>query len=81
MRLDKFLKVSRLIRRRTVAKNAADGGRILVNGTPAKPGYNLEVGDQITIQLGTNPYTVEVVSLKEHVSKEEAEDLYKVVTS
>lgn len=79
MRLDKFLKVSRLIKRRTVATSAASAGRIEVNGRKAKPGHQLKVGDIITIGFGKEPLSVRVVELKETVRKEEAETLYEVV--
>ncbi|HLS20494.1 MAG TPA: RNA-binding S4 domain-containing protein [Bacillota bacterium] len=79
MRLDKFLKVSRLIRRRTLAKQVADQGRIHVNGNVAKAGTRLAVGDEVSIQFGQTLLTVEVVDLKEHVRKENAEQLYHVI--
>jgi len=79
MRLDKFLKVSRLIRRRTLAKQVADQGRIQVNGQVAKPGTRLVVGDEVKIQFGQTLLTVEIVELKDHVRREEAEQLYRVV--
>lgn len=79
MRLDKYLKVSRLIKRRTVANSACGGGRVLVNGKEAKPGYKLKVGDVITIEFGAKPLTVRVVKLAESVRKEDAETLYEVV--
>lgn len=79
MRLDKFLKVSRLIRRRTLAKQVADQGRILVNGQVAKASTRLEVGDEMTIQFGQTLLTVEITMIKEHVRKDEASELYKVI--
>lgn len=79
MRLDKFLKVSRLIRRRTLAKQVADQERIKINGQVAKAGTRLAVGDEIKIQFGQTLLTVEVIELKEHVRREEAEQLYRVI--
>ncbi|MBR3304456.1 MAG: RNA-binding S4 domain-containing protein [Christensenellaceae bacterium] len=79
MRLDKYLKVSRLIKRRTVAQEACDGGRVLVNGREAKPGLQLKEGDTVTIGFGGHPLTVRVLSLKETVRKEEADTMYEVI--
>lgn len=79
MRLDKFLKVSRLIRRRTLAKQVADQGRIHVNGQVAKAGTRLAVGDEVSIQFGQTLLTIEINSIKEHVRKEEATELYRVL--
>ena len=77
MRLDKFLKVSRLIKRRTVANEACDAGRVLVNGKTAKASVNVKAGDRIEIQFGTRTVAVEVLDVKETVRKEEAENLYR----
>lgn len=77
MRLDKFLKVSRLIKRRTVANEACSAGRVLVNGKAAKAGTNVKPGDKIDIQFGNRETAVEVVSVAETVKKDEAADLYK----
>ena len=74
MRLDKFLKVSRLIKRRTVANEACDAGRVLVNEKPAKASLNVKVGD---IQFGTSSVKVEVLGVQETVKKEEAKELYR----
>ena len=79
MRLDKFLKVSRVIKRRTVASSACSGGRVLVNGKEAKPGHKLKINDEITIQFGERPLVVRVVRLEETVRKEEADSLYEVI--
>ncbi|WP_217588334.1 RNA-binding S4 domain-containing protein [Lentibacillus saliphilus] len=79
MRLDKFLKISRLIKRRTLAKEVAEQGRITINGQQAKASTNVAVGDEVTIRFGQKLVTVEVTSLKEHVKKGEAEMLYKVL--
>ena len=80
LRLDKCLKVSRLIKRRTVASSACTGGRVLVNGKEAKAGYKLKVGDVITVEFGQKPLSVKVKELKETVKKEEAESLYEVIS-
>lgn len=79
MRLDKFLKVSRLIKRRTMAKEIADQGRITINGNQAKAGTNVEVGDQLAIRFGQKLITVQVNMLKETVKKDEADLLYTVL--
>ncbi|MFO8059577.1 MAG: RNA-binding S4 domain-containing protein [Bacillota bacterium] len=79
MRLDKFLKVSRIIKRRTVAKDACAGGRVNVNGGPAKAGRQVSVGDHIEIAFGNRVLEVEVTQLKSHVSAGRASDLYRVV--
>lgn len=76
MRLDKFLKVSRLIKRRTVANEACDAGRVLVNDKPAKASLNVKTGDIIEIQFGTSSVKVEVLDVQETVKKEEAKELY-----
>lgn len=77
MRLDKFLKVSRLIKRRTVANEACDAGRIFVNDKPAKASLNVKEGDVIEIQFGTKAVRVEVLDVQETVKKDEAKELYK----
>ena len=77
MRLDKYLKISRLIKRRTVANEAGDAGRVLVNGKPAKASVNIKAGDQIEIQFGTSSVKVEVLDVQETVRKEEAKELYR----
>ena len=77
MRLDKFLKVSRLIKRRTVANEACDAGRVLVNDKPAKASLNVKTGDIIEIQFGTSSVKVEVLDVQETVKKEEAKELYR----
>ena len=77
MRLDKFLKVSRLIRRRTVANEACDAGRVLVNGKVAKASVKVKKGDIIDIQFGTKAVKVEVLDIQETTKKEEAKDLFK----
>ena len=75
MRLDKFLKVSRLIKRRTVANEACDAGRVLVNGKPAKASVKVKVGDVIEIQFGTK--TLKVLDIQDTTKKEEAKDLFR----
>ena len=77
MRLDKFLKVSRLIKRRTVANEACDAGRVLVNDRPAKASAQVKAGDTIEIQFGGKSVRVEVLNVQETVKKEEAQELYR----
>ena len=77
MRLDKFLKVSRLIKRRTVATEACDAGRVLVNDKTAKASLNVKEGDVIEIQFGTRTVKVEVLDVQETVKKDEAKELYR----
>ncbi len=79
LRLDKFLKVSRLIRRRTVAKEVCDKGRISLNGQVAKAGTNVKAGDELAIQFGQKLVTVKVNEIKERVRKEEADAMYTVI--
>ena len=79
MRLDKFLKVSRLIKRRTVANEACDAGRVLVNDKAAKASYDVKNGDVIEIQFGTKSVKVEVLDVQETVKKDEAKELYRYV--
>ncbi|MBE6649184.1 MAG: RNA-binding S4 domain-containing protein [Ruminococcaceae bacterium] len=79
MRLDKFLKLSRIIKRRTVANEACDSSYVLVNGKVAKASYDVKVGDVIEIQYGNKTTKFEVNAVKEHVTKEEAADLYTVL--
>lgn len=77
MRLDKYLKVSRLIKRRTVANEACDAGRVLVNGKPAKASVVVKAGDQIEIQFGSKAVKVEVLNVQETVKKEAASEMYR----
>lgn len=79
MRLDKYLKVSRLIKRRTVANEACDAGRVLVGGKAARASYEVKEGDVIEMQLGQKPLRVKVLRVSEHVPKDGAADLYTVV--
>ncbi|MGX7014572.1 RNA-binding S4 domain-containing protein [Vagococcus silagei] len=80
MRLDKYLKVSRLIKRRTVAKEIADKGRIQVNGQIAKSSTNVKEGDLIKILFGNKILEVRVVAIKETTKKDEAKDLYEIIS-
>ena len=77
MRLDKYLKVSRLIKRRTVANEACDAGRVLINDKPAKASTNVKEGDIITIQFGNKDVKVQVLDVQETVRKENAGELFK----
>ena len=77
MRLDKYLKVSRLIKRRTVANEACDAGRVLVNDKQAKASVQVKTGDTIEIQFGSRNVKVEVLDVKETVKKEDVESMYK----
>ncbi len=77
MRLDKYLKVSRLIKRRTVANDACDAGRVLVNDKAVKASYNVKVGDVIEIQFGNRSVKVRVLQIAETVKKEQAESMYE----
>ncbi|CAM3397344.1 RNA-binding S4 domain-containing protein [Nosocomiicoccus ampullae] len=79
MRLDKFLKVSRIIKRRPLAKTMSDDGRIEVNGRVAKAGTNVEVGDELKIRFGKRIVTYKVLDLKEHAKKEEAEQMIELI--
>ena len=79
MRLDKYLKVSRLIKRRTVANEACDGGRVSVNGKPARASYDVKVGDVITINFGSKPLSVKVLEVKETAFKDAAKEMYEAV--
>ena len=80
MRIDKYLKVSRLIKRRTIANEACDAGRVTVNGKIVKASYDVSVGDIIEIKLGQNTLKVSVEAVAEHVLKNEAKTLYKVIS-
>ncbi len=79
MRLDKYLKNSRIIKRRTIAKEACEGGRVTINGKVAKAGTLVEIGDIIEIQFGDKVFKAEVTELAEHVSKNSAKEMYKVI--
>lgn len=77
MRLDKFLKVSRLIKRRTVANEACDGGRVFVNGKAAKASTKVKTGDIIEIQFGTKSVKAEILDIQDTTKKEEAKELFR----
>ena len=77
MRLDKYLKVSRLIKRRTIANEACDAGRVMINDKPAKASADVKAGDVITIGFGNKDVKVEVLSVLETVRKEEAKEMFK----
>lgn len=79
MRLDKYLKVSRIIKRRTVANEACDAERVFVNGKAARASYDVKVGDIIEISFGSRPFKAEVLSVKETVKKEEAAEMYRLM--
>ena len=79
MRLDKFLKVSRLIKRRTVANEACDYGRISVNGRVVKASYDVKVGDRIEISMGARTVAVEVLEVSDNVRKDDAAGMYKEI--
>jgi len=80
MRLDKFLKVSRLIKRRAVANEACDASRISVNGKPAKASYDVKLGDSISISFGSKRVTVRVLNIKDTTKKSDAVGMYEVVS-
>ena len=77
MRLDKWLKVSRLIKRRTVANEACDNGLVSVNGKPQRASYDVKVGDVLELHFGARTITVEVLTVAEHVNKEDSPAMYK----
>jgi ribosomal 50S subunit-recycling heat shock protein len=79
MRIDKYLKNSRIIKRRTVAKEACDQGRVLVNSHVAKPGTEVEVGDVIEIIFGTKPMKIKVEQVNEHVMKDDAKEMFSII--
>ena len=79
MRLDKYLKITRLIKRRTIANEACDAGKILINGKVARASYDVKIGDKIEINLGAKKLAVEVLAVTEYVKKDDAPNMYKVV--
>lgn len=79
MRLDKFLKVSRIIKRRTVANDACDSDHVTVNGRPGKPGMKIKVGDVLAVRYGENETKYEILTISEHALKSQASDMYRVV--
>ena len=80
MRLDKFLKVSRIIKRRTVANEACDQGRVTVNGKVARASYDVKVGDILELKFGEKIAKMEVLNVVEHVGKDAASELYRVIS-
>ncbi len=80
MRLDKYLKVSRIIKRRTVANEACDAGRVEVNGKPARASYEVKEGDVITVNLGNRPMKIRVLTVSEYATKDTASRLYEMIT-
>ena len=80
MRLDKYLKVSRIIKRRTVANEACDAGRVTINQKPAKAAAEVKVGDIIEIRFGANTTKIEVLAIKEQVRKEDANTMFRALT-
>lgn len=79
MRLDKYLKVTRIIKRRTVSKDIISFGQVSINNKKAKPSTNVDIGDMITLQLGNRLITIEVLSINEKIKKEEVLSLYKII--
>lgn len=79
MRLDKYLKVSRIIKRRTVANEACDAGRVEVNGKPARASYEVKEGDVITVNLGSRPMKIRVLTVSEYATKDTAASLYEII--
>ena len=79
MRIDKFLKVSRLIKRRTIANEACDAGRVIVNGRTVKASYDVKTGDILEIKFGTSDVKVEVLDVTETVKKDEAKELFRYI--
>ncbi len=80
MRLDKYLKISRIIKRRTVANDACDAGRVNVNGNPAKASYDVKIGDKISLRLGSREIKIQVISINEYAKKEDASSMYKILS-
>lgn len=79
MRIDKFLKISRILKRRTVAQEACDAGKVIVNGKEAKPSHRIKEGDVVEIIYRTGALKFKVKSVKEHVKKDEAAELYEII--
>ncbi len=80
MRLDKYLKVSRIIKRRTIANEACDAGRVFVGDKPVRASYEVKIGDRITVSFGGHKVTFEVLSVSETVKKDEAASLYRLIS-
>ncbi len=79
MRLDKYLKISRIIKRRTIANEACDAGRVFVNGKQARASYDVKIGDIIEISLGNHPVRAEVLNINEYAKKDEAGMMYRII--
>lgn len=79
MRLDKYLKVTRLIKRRTIANEACDAGRVFVNGKSAKASYDVKIGDIIEINIGKKPLKVKILNVSEYATKENASENYEII--
>lgn len=79
MRLDKYLKVTRIIKRRTVANEACDAGRVEVNGKVQRASYDVKIGDKITVNMGSDSRKYEVIEISEHALKEDASKMYKIL--
>ena len=79
MRIDKFLKNARIIKRRTIAKEACEQGKVFVNGKSAKPGTEIKIGDEIEIVFGSNPMKIKVEKILEHVTKGDSESMYSII--
>ena len=80
MRIDKFLKVSRILKRRTVAREACDGGKVIINGKEVKPSHPVKEGDVVEIDYASGVLKFKVLAVKETVKKEEAKDLYEIIS-
>ncbi len=81
MRIDKFLKVSRILKRRTVAREACDGGKVIINGREVKPSHQIKVGDVVEIDYATGVLKFKILEIKETVKKDEAASLYEIITN
>lgn len=79
MRLDKYLKISRVIKRRTIANEACDAGKVLVNGNIARASYDVKVGDIIEVKMGAKNIKFEVTKINEYVKKDEADSMYRLI--
>jgi len=79
MRIDKYLKVSRIIKRRTLANEACEKGRVLINGKLAKPGSEVKVGDELEIRFGNGTTRARILSIMEHIRKEEAKEMFELL--
>ncbi len=81
MRIDKFLKLSRIIKRRSVASDACDSGRIVINGRQAKPSKDVKVGDEVTVSFGDRAITFKVLSIDERQTKQSATEMYEIISN